>query len=355
MPGQLPDTVDRHNLVAALRTMIAAAEAVPQARLHRRVASPAGIPLELWFDDEADADLYAARLADDVEPRTLSSRIPLARLYVLGAAALRTDVLPAWTDSGCDPVEFQSIVTRAGWRAAYPLRPRQWLAFDTAASVGVQLAHSTADLPDWFAGAPLRQHLHWLVRARGDRIAHAGTLGLDRRGILLLGHGGSGKSGTTLAGIAAGLQTVGDDYVALSGVPPVARALFRIAKQDKAGLARIAGLGPQLSHRPLNWMNKVEFDPAAIFPGCFTNALRMAAIVLPTIAHARVPGFTSAAAGEAMRILIPTNLYSFAGEPIDGMDYFADLMRSMPVYRLALSDDAAANGAVLAEFVAALN
>ena len=56
------------------------------------------------------------------------------------------------------------------------------------------------------------------------RIAHAASLGRDGRGILLLGHGGAGKSGTALAGVAAGLQTVGDDYVALSGLRSGRRA-----------------------------------------------------------------------------------------------------------------------------------
>lgn len=347
----LPTHVDRHNVTAALRAMIAAAESLPRARLHRRAAKPAGIPLELWFDSEAEADLYAGRLAAAASrPHTAS-----ARIYVLSASALGDAALPAWTDAACEPVEFQFIVAQAGWRAGYPLRQQMWLAFDPVAAVGLQLARSAADLPDWFAGAPLRQHLHWLLRARGDRIAHAATLGLDGRGILLLGHGGAGKSGTTLTGLAAGLQTVGDDYVALSGTAPIiARSLFRIAKQDQAGLARIAGLTEKLGHLPLNWMNKVEFDPVAIFAGCFTDALRIAAIVLPTVAHAAVPRFSAATAGEAMRVLIPTNLYSFPGEPIDGMDYFAELVRDTPVYRLALSGRAADNGAALAEFIAAL-
>lgn len=339
--------IDRHNIAAFLRRMIDAAEALPRAALHRRVASPAGISLELWFDDAAAADLYASRLAE--APAAASGRH--TRLYVLHA----TGPLAAWSDADCDPALFQAIVSRAGLRAAYPFRPHLWLALDLDAGVGVQLARSSADLPDWHAGAPLRHHLHWLLRARGQRLAHAASLGRAGRGILFLGHGGSGKSGVTLAGLAAGLQTVGDDYLALDGLgPAVARPLFRIVKQDRAGLARIAGLAERTASLPLNWNEKVEFDPAGMLPGRFTDALRIDAIVLPDVAHVWRPHVVSIGGGEAMRSMMRSNLLQFLGEPEDGMDYYAALLRGLPTYRLELSDNAADNGAALADLIARL-
>ena len=342
--------IDRHSIASFLRRTIAAAEGLPRARLHRRAAAPAGVSLELWFDEAGEADVAGARLSGTPDP---AAGAP-TRIYVLSEATIGS--LPAWADVACDAAEFHAILAAADLRAAYPFRPHQWLALDLATGVGVQLARLPTDLPPWFAGAPLRQHLHWLLRARGWRIAHAATLGLNGRGVLLLGHGGAGKSGTTLAGIAAGLQTVGDDYVALSNPgPAIARLLFRVMKQDRAGVARMAGLADRLSHLPLNWMNKVEFDPAAIFPGCFTDALQIDAIVLPRISRAAVPRFAAATPGEAMRVLIPSNLFQFPGEPIDGLDDYAALVRSVPIHGLELSDHAADNGAALAEFVAALS
>jgi hypothetical protein len=344
--------LDRRTVAGFLRRAIAAADALPRAGLHRRLAVPAGIPLELWFDDEAEADLAAARLASaapDTEPAELTT------LYTLRGASIGLDLLPPWSDAACDAAEFNAILAEAGLRGAYPFREHQWLALDLSAANGVQLARSPADLPDWFAGAPLRQHLHWLLRERGGRIAHAASLGLNGRGILILGHGGAGKSGTALAGVAAGLQTVGDDYVALGGrAPAVARPLFRVMKQDRAGLARLPGLTERTAHLPLNWKDKVEFDPTEIYPDCFADAVRIEAIVLPHVAHAAVPRFVSAGAGEAMRSLMRTNLYQFPGEAEDGLEYYAGLSRSVPVRRLELSDKAPDNGAVLADFVAAL-
>ena len=345
-------TVGRHSLVPFLRSVIAAAEALPRAALHRRSAAPAGIPIELWFDNEAEAELLAPRLAH-LEPD--AERESRTRLYMLSGASIGHASLPAWSGAENEAAEFHAILAEARLRAAHPAHARAWHVLDLATGIGIQLANSPADLPAWFAGAPLRQHLHWLLRVRGWRIAHAATLGLHGRGILLLGNGGAGKSGTTLAGLAAGLQTVGDDYIALGGTDPaIARPLFRVAKQDRAGLARIPGLAERLAHLPANWMNKVEFDPAIAFPGCFTDALRLDAIVMPRLAHAAVPRFMPATAGEAMRTLIPTNLHQFPGEPIDGLDYYGAVVRPLPAYWLELSDNAADNGAALAEFVASL-
>ena len=350
--GIANSTIDRHTVAAFLRRAIAAAEALPPAKLHRRLIAPAGIPLELWFDNAAEADFTVARLTD-AKPDA-AGEAP-TRLYVLSAAGIGEELLPSWGDESCEAAEFHAILGDVGLRAAYPFRPHEWLALDMNARVGIQLARSPADLPDWFAGAPLRQHLHWLLRARNWRIAHAATLGRDGIGILVLGHGGAGKSGTTLAGIAAQLQTVGDDYVALGGIAPaIARPLFRIVKQDRAGLARIAGLTERTAHLSENWKSKVEFDAIELFPGCFADEFRIGAIVLPRVAHAPVPLIAATGAGEAMRALMRTNLYQFPGEADDGLGYYGALLRSMPVLRLELSDNAADNGAALAEFIATL-
>jgi hypothetical protein len=345
--------LDRSNIIDFLRRAMTAAEALPRGALYSRRSSPAGIPLELWADRAAEADLYAARLAD----APIAASAKLTRIYMLcqddTPAAFEEAV---WGDAACDAALFQAIVAGAGLRAAYPFRPNVWLALDLDAGVGVQLTRSANDLPAWHASAPLRQHLHWLLRARGQRLAHAASLGRRGRGILLLGHGGAGKSGSTLAGLAVGLQTVGDDYLALGGLtPPVARPLFRVIKQDRAGLARIAQLPAHTAFLPENWKNKIELDPTEMFPNCFADMLEICAIVLPRIVHAPRSVLTEASAGEAMRALMRSNLFQFPGETEDGIEYYAALLRNLPIYRLELSDSAADSGAALADFIDALH
>jgi hypothetical protein len=345
------ESVDRTSVAGFLRRAIDDAVAASPSQFHCRTASPAGLPLELWFDDAELADLYVSRFAT-------CTPVPgqrATRIYVLS----RMGPLPAWTDEALDAPAFHALLREAGLRAAYPHQPQVWQALDERARVGIHLARSIRDLPLWHAGSPLRQHLHWLLRAAGKRIAHAATLGADGRGILVFGSGGAGKSGTTLSGIAAGLHTVGDDYVALgdpdsTGAPTRATPLFRIVKQDRRGLARFGNLLERAAALPENWMRKVEFDPTDVFPGCFVDQLEIRAVVLPRIAHADTPRFTQITGGEAMRVLIPTNLMQFPGEADDGMAFYADLVRRLPCYRLDLAADAQRCGEALRDFVAAL-
>ena len=91
-----------------------------------------------------------------------------------------------------------------------------WRFFDPASAQGVEMIENPKALPDWDFSFPMRDFLHWGLQSIGWRLVHSGTLGVNGRGALIIGAGGSGKSGTTLAGLTRGLQTVGDDYIALS-------------------------------------------------------------------------------------------------------------------------------------------
>ena len=57
----------------------------------------------------------------------------------------------------------------------------------------------------WDRAAPLRTALHFALAAPGRQLVHAACVGVDGRGVLLAGPGGSGKSTTTLACLRAGM------------------------------------------------------------------------------------------------------------------------------------------------------
>ena len=121
--------------------------------------------------------------------------------------------------------------------------------FNPRTGVGVQWVTALAHLPPWDAGSPFRLLIHWATAQRGMRMMHAGTLVSGRRAMLLVGQGGSGKSGTTLAGIASGLQTVGDDYVVVTAdARPRVHRVHQLLKQDPAGIKRV--LGPRELEEP---------------------------------------------------------------------------------------------------------
>jgi hypothetical protein len=342
-----PGHLRRDGLVQWMRSAIALAQAQPQDTWVSRAMALAGVPVQIYVDDPALAAVYFSRL------RGAAVRAaPADRIYVLSGRCTSWGPVPKWDDLDCPPVCFQEIVEEAGLRAAYPLIPRFWQFFDPRSRIGVQLSASPSDLPKWDSAAPLRRHLHWLLESRGLRLTHAATLGLHGRGLLLLGPGGTGKSGTTLAGLAEGLSTVGDDYVAIGGgEAPFARALYQILKQDHEGIARIPGLSKMSAHLVTNWQGKIEFNPDEIFPGAMVEELPLGAVLLPTIVHVAVPAMHAVTPAAAMLALLSSNLHQYLGEKEAGMALFARLLRRLPCYRLHLSDDATRNGKLLRRFL----
>lgn len=339
--------VDRCNVVGWMRQVIRDLQAMPPALFATHRISPAGLNIETHFDDPDFAAAYTSRFRNVGEDDA-----PIDRLYVLTGKLSGFQAVPAWQDAEFPPAAFHAAAKAAGLRAAYPFQARVWRFLDTQSRIGVQWTASPDDLPPWDGSAPLRQHLHWLLDDRGFRLTHAATLGWRDRGVVLFGKGGAGKSGTTLAGLGAGLSTVGDDYVALANDPsPVARPLYRVLKQDRAGLARTPELDARTAHIGDNWRGKVEFDPDQFFRGATVETMALGAAILPRIAHAHRPAIVAARPQALMLALMSSNLHQFAGEADDGLSFFSRLLARLPCFQMELSDDAAANGLLLRDFI----
>ncbi len=274
------------------------------------------------------------------------------RLFVFHAADLNWPCVPEWADERCSPRRFHNILAADQLKVAYPFSPRLWQIYDPVARIGVQLTGSQADLPPWDFGAPLRQHLHWLLLQHGLRLTHAATLGRNGRGVLLVGGGGAGKSGTTLAGLSAGMATCGDDYVAIGlKAEPAAGLVFRILKQDPSGLARHVEMSAKTNRLAANWQGKFELDPEEFFPGCLAEHMAIDAVMLPSITGREQAHIIPVSRGESMRALMRSNLYQYPGEDDDGFRFFARLLERLPCYRIDLALDPRVNGEAIDRFL----
>lgn len=245
-------------------------------------------------------------------------------------------------DRRCDPPDLARRFAEARVGALMPPLTGDgrypWVFFEPVTQRGVMLVRTAADLPPWAAGAPFALLLHLAFAWRGWRLVHAGTLGSGGAGALLAGPGGSGKSGTTVAGITHGLLTTGDDYVLVQpGVTPVAWAVYRILKQDPAGLSR-AGRG-ELAGRAVNWGGKVELDLETEFPARLTDRLALKLILLPAIAGTRRTEVHPATPTEVFSAIARSMLTQLPGARIAGFSFLTRLTRSLPAYHLRLSGD----------------
>lgn len=259
----------------------------------------------------------------------------------------------AWGGEAWVPHRLSADLRKSGLQGSHFHDLGFWQFYDLAASRGVQLMAGPDAFPPWEPGAPLRAFLHWAYADQCRRLTHAGTLGRGGRGVLLAGAGGSGKSGTVLAGLLGGLASVGDDYVLLDAGSSGVRAfpIFSTLKQDPAGFERL-GLASRLGPRPLNWQGKHQFRIDELVSGGVADRLDVAAILLPRIG-AGATRITPASPKEALLALAPSALYQMPGERESGFRFFSGVAATLPAYHLELGTDPAEIAGAIAAFIEA--
>lgn len=280
---------------------------------------------------------------------------------------------PVWESlqaaSGTNPVarlrsERFSVLAAAGTGALTAVEP--------AAGEAIFHLPDAARIPPSERAAPLRDTLQLLMAVRGRWLTHAGAVGRNGRGVLLVGRGGSGKSTLALSCALAGMEIVADDYVLLEpGEPALAHAMQSTAKLTEDSAARL-GLGEEAID-PAGFEPTLEGPTKAlvripdIAPTRLTQRLRVAAVVAPTV-RLQLPPLTAGncrfggnepvvraiSAAEGLRAVAPSTIVQsgFAGGA--ALAALAQLVREVPSYGLELSPEPAANAAAIEGLVAEL-
>jgi hypothetical protein len=275
---------------------------------------------------------------------------------------------------GTNPVarlrsERACVLAAAGSRGLTAALPRE----------GVAVFHlpDAAAIPASERAAPIREALQLLMAARGRLMTHAGAVGRNGRGALLVGRGGSGKSTLALSCALAGMEIVGDDYVLLEPGPPVAHAMQSTAKLTEDSAARLgvsaeaidaAGFEPTLEGQP-----KALVEIRHLAPSAISRCLEIGAVVAPSIpsltsrlvAHTAKrevsdadgsvePSLRRISGGEGLRAVAPSTIVQAGFGGGGSLATLADLARHVPSYALELSPDPTANASAVDRLVAEL-
>jgi hypothetical protein len=249
---------------------------------------------------------------------------------------------PRWTEPHYREREVEAALENSRFRLHFHDTTDFWQVYDRQAGRGLQLMAGPTGYPEWDPGSPLRNFIHWALVGRQAGLVHAGTLGIAGQGVLLAGVGGSGKSGTVLAGLLNGLQSVGDDYVAVTaGDAILAHPAFNVLKQDPGGFARL-GLGRTASPAAsLNWQGKHVVSFADLGLPTAPESLTLSALCLPTIQHAARTQFQAVAAREAFLALAPTGVTQIPAARAETFRLSAEISRRLPAWRVSLGTDPA--------------
>ncbi|MGX5848715.1 serine kinase [Mesorhizobium sp. PL10] len=331
----------------ARQVLAAAEDAAACYPVTTKVRLP-GLDLTVHLDHGALADAMGRAFvpAPDDSSASGDCRIFVAHPGIAGVAA------PASWGGEYNHHAFANRLAEAGLRGSYYHDLDFWQFHDPQRHVGAQLMMSADAFPPWEQGAPLRAFLHWEYAARGMRLTHAGTLGIGGKGVLLAGSGGAGKSGTVVAGLINGLDSVGDDYVLIDRTEDVtAYPLFATLKQDPEGFRRLQLDRTLKSYQPLNWQGKHAFHIDEIASRRIPASLDIIALMVPHISGGTKSSIMPIARKDAMIALAPSGIVQMPGEREAGFRFFSELTRDLPCYRLSLGTEPREIADAIADFL----
>lgn len=282
----------------------------------------------------------AGELANTVLP-ALGARLvephgtPDVHLYAYDGGGLRN---PPWERS--EYIERDQIRGRSDGRirATFAVPHRALNLYDTRTRRGIFWCADPELLPPWEAGAPLRHLFAWALADFGCELIHSGSAGLDDgSGLLLVGPGGSGKSTTTVTCVAAGMRTVGDDYLLLdSRAEPVVYPLYDIVKLTADSPARAGISDPDVTL--IREDGKAHVRLSSAFPHAPIASLRVKAVVQPSLAG-RTGAVASVSPGDALRAIAPNTMTQIVGTGDGPVRAVGRMVRSAPAFSLEVGPD----------------
>lgn len=224
-------------------------------------------------------------------------------------------------------------------------------AYDPARRLALLHVPDLARLDPAYAGAPLRTVLHWWAIDQGWLLLHAGAVATADGAALLVGRGGSGKSTTVLGCIGSALGILGDDYCLYQpGEPGTVHSLFGSSKIDARAIGLLPHLAPAFAGAPVDPRGKRIIQVGDHFPGSWRGEAPLRAIIVPRIGS----GSCSAepiSAGDALRALAPSTIFQLAGSRARALAHLAQLVRTLPCWRLQLGPDPTAAREPIAEMI----
>jgi len=284
-----------------------------------------------------EAHLTRALRHAEVTPGAVQA--PALRVFAVDARAVGGRSLPAWPLPYASARHLERLHVSEDRRVYLKLDEdtRTWQVFDRARGRAAIWTEDASRLPDWEQSFPLRMLLNWLLAPSSSTLAHAAVVCEGESGLLLAGAGGSGKSTTTVACLEIGLETCGDDFVAVTGgAAPRAHALFDTIKLDERSLAHFPRLaahavGPASAPGAKARIHLSELTPMRLRSSC-----SLSAIVVPRVAPGEPTRLAPLPKTAALRALVPSTVFLTRGAEIETTAKLGALVRRLPTHELRI-------------------
>lgn len=226
------------------------------------------------------------------------------------------------------------------------------VVFDKKNNFGILITNTLENISIYVKGAPFINLIQWISRKYGWFMAHAASIGLDGKGVLLVGNSGAGKSTTALSTLLSDhMEYLCDDRCMVRLNPfPQALAIYNSVKINKDVMERLPFLKNKIVDT--DTLGKKGKGLAFLYPDLESRmavSLQIKSILIPRISGGEIPQLIPTNSAEAFRVMAPSSFLQLPGsEPLD-LKIMSNLLSSLPCYYLNLTPNLQSNIAVIYE------
>lgn len=202
--------------------------------------------------------------------------------------------------------------------------------------------------------APLRELLSWWFTDQGKLLAHSAAVSTGEGAALLVGPGGSGKSSTALACLAAGMGYLGDDYVIVDPESLEVWSAFSSAKlveEHHQHHPHLMTSDSTTANQP-GPLKRIGW-PGVEFSDRVAHRADIRALVLPVVTRGPECRLLPSTTSRALLALAPTTVFQAQALKQRAFELAAQVVQPFQPYRLELGEGAEQVPAMLARLIAA--
>lgn len=214
------------------------------------------------------------------------------------------------------------------------------IAADRKANLAVFSIHKAHDINTYEIAAPFRDFFNWWGSKRSLFQIHAGAIGYQDKGVLLVGRSGAGKSNTVASCIDSDLFYAGDDCCLLDTTgDPFVHSLYSSTKLYKSDLHRYRLLKEFETVGLTTPENKALFFLHDLAPERVIAGFPLKAIMVLNIQQRPDTSLSPISPAAVLLTMAPDNILRW---PVVGklaMPHLSRAVRSVPCYSLNVGDD----------------